>query len=66
MPPVWTAGRLARLAREFVCDEASVDGGESAARYLPDTCQILKNVASLRPLRERARRCGLGCSSFSA
>lgn len=34
MPPVWTAGRLARLAREFVCDEAAVDGGESAARYL--------------------------------
>lgn len=34
VPPVWAAGRLARLAREFVCDEAAVKGSESAARYL--------------------------------
>lgn len=34
VPPIWTAGRRAALAREFVCDEAAVDQGASAASYL--------------------------------
>jgi beta-lactamase regulating signal transducer with metallopeptidase domain len=34
VPAVWTAGRRASLAREFVCDDAAVDHGASPASYL--------------------------------
>ncbi|MBL9163102.1 MAG: M56 family metallopeptidase [Planctomycetaceae bacterium] len=34
IPTVWTAGRRASLAREFVCDEAAVGGGASTVNYL--------------------------------
>lgn len=34
VPAVWTAGRRASLAREFVCDDAAIDHGASAASYL--------------------------------
>ena len=67
MPPVWTAGQLARLAREFVCDEAAVDGGESAARYLrmllryarcesEQDAAVLNAVRSPHELNVRAQR----------
>lgn len=67
MPSVWTAGRLARLAREFVCDEAAVDGAEAAARYLrmllryarcENECDaaVLNAVRSPHELNVRAHR----------
>lgn len=34
LPAIWWAGRRARLAREYVCDEAAVDYGASTASYL--------------------------------
>ncbi|BBO32825.1 M56 family metallopeptidase [Lacipirellula parvula] len=71
MPTIWTAGRLARLAREFVCDEAAVDGGESAARYLrmllryarcenTQDAAVLNAVRSPHELNVRAQRLASG------
>jgi len=67
VPAVWTAGRRASLAREFVCDDAAVGHGASAASYLktllryaskPNTAgnAVLAIVRSPSELRVRAQR----------
>lgn len=66
VPSVWTAGRRASLAREFVCDDAAVDQGASAASYLRTLLRyaqqphhdaaVLAIARSSNELRVRAQR----------
>lgn len=67
VPAVWTAGRRASLAREFVCDDAAVDHGASPASYLRTLLRyaaqpsqgggaILAIARSSSELRVRAQR----------
>jgi beta-lactamase regulating signal transducer with metallopeptidase domain len=67
LPGVWDAGRRASLAREFVCDDAAVGWGTSAASYLrvllrfaerrPACCgAVLAVVSSANELKVRANR----------
>jgi beta-lactamase regulating signal transducer with metallopeptidase domain len=66
VPFVWTAGRRASLAREFVCDDAAVDHGASTASYLRTLLRYAKEpnhgaavlaiARSSSELRVRAQR----------
>jgi bla regulator protein BlaR1 len=66
VPAVWTAGRRASLAREFVCDDAAVGHGASPASYLRTLLRyaaqpshggaVLAIARSSSELRVRAQR----------
>ena len=71
LPAVWSAGRRASLAREFVCDDAASPNGVSAARYLRVLLQFvpcrselqgaaLAGARSASDLKIRARRLAAG------
>jgi bla regulator protein BlaR1 len=67
LPLVWTAGRRASLAREFVCDDAATGQGASTASYLRTLLRfaqqqrasfdaVLAIARSASELKIRARR----------
>lgn len=45
-PLVWISGRRAIIVREFVCDDASSDGGAATASYLRTLLRIVERQSS--------------------
>lgn len=48
LPVVWTAGRRASLAREFVCDDAATREGTTTASYLKTLLHFAQRQASTK------------------